>query len=255
MRITPEEIRQKKLNAQNLKQAVRAVREAGFVVLESVLSKDWCEKMRQAWDGMLYEDKRGDRLKMPFMDPLAIENPWGVQIMEEVMGKDLWGTLPYWTNAARPGEGIQEVHRDTRQLFPDVHFPLPTHNLIIHIPLVDFTEENGSTEVWPGTHLIADMDIGDSRNPQMEARSKTMPSIRANMPAGSVMVRDMRVWHRRMPNKTNRVRTMLSLVYWRYMLAYPQLKFNTLPKETGELMSERARQLYRFNPIEGEDKS
>ena len=28
--------------------------------------------------------------------------------------------------------------------------------MIIHIPLVDFTEENGSTEVWPGTHLITD---------------------------------------------------------------------------------------------------
>lgn len=35
------------------------------------------------------------------------------------------------------------------------------------------------------------------------------------MPAGSIVIRDMRTWHRGMANTTNKLRTMLSLVYFR----------------------------------------
>ena len=85
-------------------------------------------------------------------------------------------------------------------MFPDLPTPLPSHMLVIHIRLIDFIEENGSTELWPGTHLVTDhwetLDRdgdGDGASGEPEERALSLPSIRANMPAGSTLVPDMQV--------------------------------------------------------------
>jgi ectoine hydroxylase-related dioxygenase (phytanoyl-CoA dioxygenase family) len=79
-----------------------------------------------------------------------------------------------------------------------------------------------------------------------------MLAVRANMPAGSTLVRDMRVWHRAMPNRSDRRRTMLSLVYHRYFptLGYQFKAADPLPDGAMERVSERARQIFRFNKRE-----
>jgi hypothetical protein len=67
------------------------------------------------------------------------------------------------------------------------------------------------------------------------------------MPAGSVVVRDMRVLHRGMPNRTDTIRTMIALVYFR--------RFHRMPSDipTADLsgvwdgLSERARKIYRYS--------
>ena len=121
--------------------------------------------------------------------------------------------------------------------------------MVIHVPLIDFTEENGSTEVWPGTHLITD----NHPQVQLEARAKQMLSVRTNMPAGSLVVRDMRVWHRGTPNQTQVIRTMTSIVYFRQLHRFPQhLKGEppAISQTAKALMTERAQRLYRYNPVD-----
>ncbi|MFT5085841.1 MAG: hypothetical protein ACI8PG_000188 [Planctomycetota bacterium] len=57
---------------------------------------------------------------MPFLDPLAIANPWGTQIMDILLGDDYWARLPYHTNSTAPNwPDTQEVHRDQRHMFPE----------------------------------------------------------------------------------------------------------------------------------------
>src|SRR5262250_417992 len=75
----------------------------------------------------------------------------------------------------------------------------------------DFTEENGSTEVWPGTHLI--VDDGPEDGKALEGRAAQMASVRTNVPVGSLILRDLRTWHRGMPNDADHPRTMLAIVY------------------------------------------
>ena len=68
--------------------------------------------------------------------------------------------------------------------------------MVVHIPLINFTNENGSTEVWPGTHLVT--DHAETYRPedggitgQLEERGLTMPSRRANMPANSTLIQNI----------------------------------------------------------------
>ena len=258
MKLSTQEIEQQCLADDTLAEAMRQVREAGFVILEETMDRAWCDVMRAAWDGHLEGRTPGDLLRPPFIDPLAIENPWAVQIMDVMLGEDFWAKLPYHCNSTEPNwPETQVVHRDQLHLFPDLPIAMPPHMMVVNIPLVDFTEENGSTEVWPGSHLITDheatidpADVG--RAGGLEERALTMPSLRTNMPAGSTVVRDMRVWHRATPNRTNCRRTMMSLVYHRYFptLGYQYKAADPLPAEIMDQLSARAQRIFRFNKQE-----
>ena len=94
MKLSPQEIEQQHLDADTLAEAVRQVREAGFVILEETMDRAWCDAMREAWDGHLEGQTPGDLLRPPFIDPLAIENPWAVQILDVMLGEDFWAKLP-----------------------------------------------------------------------------------------------------------------------------------------------------------------
>ncbi|MBM3263645.1 MAG: phytanoyl-CoA dioxygenase family protein [candidate division Zixibacteria bacterium] len=265
MDISVEERREGRLSADRLAAAQLRLRQAGYVVLENVLSLDWLVGIREAFDkelarvepdGAASTDRRGGchaPLCMPFFDPLIVENPIGLQIMESVMGEDLWAMLPYHTNTSWPGAGMQHGHSDTKHLFPEVPVVLPPSLMVLNIPVVDFTEENGSTEVWPGSHLIVDASIGSSPLETLERRAAEMPSVRLNVPTGAIVLRDMRVWHRGTPNRTDIVRTMISLVYFRQLHGLPDhlTHLPVIPWACKNLLSERAKRIFRYNPVEG----
>ena len=110
---------------------------------------------------------------------------------------------------------------------------------------MDFTEENGPLEIWPGgTHgMTGGMD--------MKALAPVMHSERVLMPAGSILLRDMRMWHRGTPNRSTEMRPNLALIYSRPWLKthYPPI---AIPTAIHETLSERARRLFRFENIGGE---
>ena len=135
-----------------------------------------------------------------------------MQILKAAMGQVIFTRYPYQSNTAWPGCPIQHIHRDSSQLAPNTPSkPYKPSGIVVNIPLVDFTEENGATEVWPGSHLTV-----DERKPErgeLENRVVNLPSIRTLMPAGSVVVRDLRCWHRGMANNTTIQRVMIAQVY------------------------------------------
>jgi hypothetical protein len=264
MTITERERSAGALTPDNLATAQRLLREAGYVVFESLLPPDLTDELRERFDIIHQEEledrdadetwnRRGGRgalPEMPFMHPLLIENPIGLQVMESVMGEDLWGMLPYHTNTSFPGAHLQGVHRDTRHLFPELAHPLPPAMLILHFALSDFTERNGSTEIWPGTHLITDVEPGGGAKPDTDERAATMPSVRMNMLAGSLVARDMRVWHRATPNHSDEIRTMTSMVYFRQFHRFPQHLTGSppqFPEDARDLLSDKSKALYRYS--------
>jgi ectoine hydroxylase-related dioxygenase (phytanoyl-CoA dioxygenase family) len=87
--------------------------------------------------------------------------------------------------------------------------------LVANVLLCDFTEQNGSTEVWPGTHLLCDAYQGRALPIDLDGRARYLGSRRLNAPAGSIVLRDLRLWHRGTPNRSARPRAMLALVYRR----------------------------------------
>ena len=179
------------------------------------------------------------------MDSLAIANPYATQLLDTVLGADVFCTY-YNANITWPGSRVQVLHRDTNLLFPELTVPLPPHTVVVNIMLVDFTVENGATEVWPGSQLITDRP--EDKGVPLEERAHALPSLRTVAPAGSLVVRDLRMWHRGMSNQTDIIRTMLAIVYFRGFMHRSEVM--TIPKSVWASMPEKVQRLLRHNRVQ-----
>ncbi len=93
----------------------------------------------------------------------------------------------------------------------------PAHGVILNLPLVDMDDGNGATEVWLGSHRDTRMhEGGPSEVPAdlLEHRRQTDPPVRACAQAGSILVRDVRLWHAGMPNPSASPRPMVAMAHW-----------------------------------------
>ena len=141
-----------------------------------------------------------------FQDVLA--NPFASQVVQ-----CMFGPRPacrfYSANTAFKADTRQPVHIDVEFDFPSIPW-----GYAININLVDTTPENGATEVWLGTHVGTTCDIIDRKLKQVrgdlvEARKAVSPGIQPSLPKGSLIIRDMRLWHAGRPNQTDDPRVML----------------------------------------------
>lgn len=264
MLLTALEKKRGLLSENRLAIALRTFRDSGLLIIENAYDADFIKEVRDASDKELerYLESKGGIEALegktfgknhigffpPLFPPLAasviVAHPVAVQIMARLLGDDLTCSF-YHTNTAYPGSGIQPIHRDGGQLFEtELNCAHPVISMVLNIPLCDFTVENGSTEVWPGTHLIVDQNQKDAKG--LEFRAKAFNSTRFNLPLGSLALRDLRVWHRGMPNNADYPRTMLAIVYKRGWLA---TKTVTIPKSTWESWPEQARSIFRNNTV------
>lgn len=83
------------------------------------------------------------------------------------------------------------------------------------------TPENGSTELWLGTHTDSGMHVQDGRQGErasgrikldvLEKRRAIRPPSQPVVPKGSFVLRDLRLWHAGIGNQTDIVRVMLAM--------------------------------------------
>lgn len=262
--LTDEEREAGTLSPERLAEALCAFRDTGAVVIENAYTADFIAEVRAACDRELerYLDARGGldalegktfgknhigffpELYPPISDARIAAPPVATQLLTELLGGDFFSCF-YHTNTACPGSGIQPVHRDSPPLFGrESGVPHPTAQVVLNIPLVDFTEENGSTEYWPGTHLVVDKTAEEGK--RLEERAVGYPSVRMNLPVGSFALRDLRAWHRGMPNRADYSRTMFAIVYLRSWLAATPMR---IPQSTWEAWPETVRHIYRKNRV------
>jgi ectoine hydroxylase-related dioxygenase (phytanoyl-CoA dioxygenase family) len=163
-------------------------------------------------------------------------------IVEALVGDDC--ICHYFaSDTALPGSDYQEVHPDIFPLFPESDRVLPPYSIVLNIPLVDATEENGPLEIWPGGthHYVAER----SSVPRL---AESMQSLRVLMPAGSLLIRDSRMWHRGTPNRSTAPRPNFTLIYSRFWL---RLRYRPIPigQQVFEQLSPRAQRLFRLEDI------
>jgi ectoine hydroxylase-related dioxygenase (phytanoyl-CoA dioxygenase family) len=110
------------------------------------------------------------------------------------------------------------VHSDADFAHPDHPFAL-----VVNVPLVGMTPENGSTEVWLGTHghgvaaqegAHGERASGRIREDILEERRAVRPPTQPEIKKGSLVVRDLRLWHAGMPNYSQEVRVMLAMIHF-----------------------------------------
>jgi hypothetical protein len=231
IQLSNEERVSQRLTDENLAKAVAAIDADGFVVIEDVVDLSHIEivKERVLADVELLQNRpnapfnwnRGNIQQDPppfppylFRDILV--NEFAIQVTHSVLGNGMYCAF-YSGNTAVQSEDRQPVHADSGQLWPVQKIAHPPYSLVVNVPLVDMSAENGSTEIWPGTHAdtsvtMQDGDIKVSPERQAE-RALEAPPLQPTVRAGSILIRDMRMWHAGMPNRTPNPRPMLAMIH------------------------------------------
>ncbi|RKU15195.1 hypothetical protein C6500_21115 [Candidatus Poribacteria bacterium] len=224
--VQPEELTAGKLTDVHVEQAITAIRVDGYVILENVINHDHLDILRERMDAdsqiLINAEKWGGagRLKghlqqgpppfAPYIFTDIVANPYVVQVTKELLGSGVYNNF-YNGNTNCPGSTTQPLHRDGAHLWPNQEVAHPTTEVVVNISPQDTTEENGSVELWPGSHLqVGDGGVDEE---QEEARRKICPPIRGNAKKGSTLIRDMRLWHRGVPNPSDKPRHMIALIY------------------------------------------
>ena len=149
-----------------------------------------------------------------------------------------------------PGETPQPWHfDDSHYLWPR---PRPSLGVSAFWAIDDTTEDNGATEILPGSHLweddvidgsvgVDDFKRGNARDADAGARADIKKAI---MPAGSLMLTKGTLWHRGGANVSTAPRLIITPQYcpgWTRQLenmaiAVPPDIAKTLPKRARELI-------------------
>lgn len=255
MQLTQQERESGQLSPETLQLAVEQVRNNGYVLFERVLPDDLVAAMHASFRQLLdthvdsvAANRGANRWQMhvpfapPFSDERVVANPFVLPIIDALVGEDC--ICHYLaSDTPLPGSDYQEVHPDIFPLFPESSGVLPPYSIVVNVPLVDATEENGPLEIWPGGthHYVADRSL-------VPALAASMQSLRVLMPAGSLLIRDSRMWHRGTPNRSSAPRPNFTLIYSRFWL---RLRYRPIPiaRATYAGLSERAQRLFRLEDI------
>jgi len=243
------------LSPDDLRLAVQQVQMNGYVLFENAISRERIALIHEAFLRTLDANRtrnpsnRGaNRYQMhlpfeqPYIDPLVIEHPFALAVIDTILG-DNCHCHYFASDTALPGSDYQNVHSDIHPLFAETNLSLPAYSIVVNIPLIDVTLEHGPVEVWPGgTHLMPGQL-------NMAALAPRMHSQLVTMPAGSLLIRDMRMWHRGTPNRSNEARPHLALVYSRFWFRDTGYHPLPIPRAVYEQLSKRAQQLFRFQRI------
>jgi len=249
--VSAREVAAGHLDAENLVIANRALKEDGIVMLKDIIDPEHIAVLREKVmeDVDLFVNRpnapfnwnRGNVQQDPppfppyiFRDVLA--NDIVIEVTKSILGAGLYNSF-YSGNTAMPSENRQPVHADSGQLWPNLEVAPPPYALVVNFGLVEMCPENGSTEIWPGTHLDTSvtMQSGDIEVAAdvLEARRAVSPPFQPTVPIGSVVIRDMRLWHAGMPNRTQTPRPMLAMIH--YVSWWPCGPF-TLHKDAEDLL-------------------
>ena len=231
--VTPAEVTSGRIAPAHLEAAARALREDGIVVLNGVVDLAHIAALRAKMleDVPAYLARTDAPFNFntgnvqqepppfaPYLYKDVLLNDLVIAVTHSLLGDGLHNGF-YSGNTAVAGSGQrQPVHADSGQLWPHLDVAHPPYGLVVNVPVVDMTAENGSTEVWPGTHLDTSIYVqqGDIKLPSsvVEARRAVRPPLQPSVKSGGVVIRDLRLWHAGMPNLTDTPRPMIAMIHW-----------------------------------------
>lgn len=241
--VSRREVEDGALTAEHREAAVRAVLEDGLVVLKNVVALEHLDclhdRLLQDIDALHarpdapFNWNTGNIQQNPppfppylFRDILVNEQV--IAVTAAVLGPGVKNRF-YSGNTAMPSTERQPVHADSTHLWPRLDVAHPPAELVVNIATVDVSPENGSTELWPGTHLDVTAAAGrDIKIPAelIEARRAVRPPLQPTVARGSVIIRDIRMWHAGMPNRTQQPRPMLAMIHaCRWLASGSPLRF------------------------------
>lgn len=217
------------LTTERISEAAGRIRKYGFVVIKQAVPHDLLDILRDRMDRDTEElldycnsiggnpRERGHLQQGPpptrdFVFKDVAMNSWVTRVCDSLFGKGAMLTF-YNGNTNCPGSIYQRLHMDDRPAQRPNEEPPPTRDVVINISPADANESNGAVQLWPGSHQEAPAaGLGHIQAPQEQARQASDPPIQAITSKGDVLIRDVRLWHRGVPNPSNKPRHMIALV-------------------------------------------
>jgi ectoine hydroxylase-related dioxygenase (phytanoyl-CoA dioxygenase family) len=215
------------MSAEHLGRAIGALRTEGYVVLEDVVPHEPLDILQarmeedserliraQRWGGagrLPGHLQQGPPPFAPYVFPEIVANPFVIQVTKELLGEGVYNSF-YNGNTNCPGSQKQPLHGDGRHLWPDMETAHPTAAVVVNICPQGASEANGAVELWPGTHMVTGVGYPITEE-QEEARRRVCPPVRGSMKKGSALIRDIRLWHRGVPNPGDRPRQMIAMIH------------------------------------------
>ena len=253
---------------------VAALDEAGYCIVTGFLSDERAAATREELTAILDRtDKRGRnnfegfatrRMYAVFAKTRAFDDlathALVLGVVERVLGSEHFQLSSPTGIEIGPGESAQLLHRD------DGKYPLPRpfDEVIVNTmwALDDFTEENGATVVYPGSHTSTVDERGEGRgrggavlvsggsegprraklNPAAEGRR----AVQAVMPRGSVMFYRGSVLHGGGANRSERSRMGVILEYAAGWLRPQETHTLAVPPETVAGLEPRLQRLLGY---------
>jgi hypothetical protein len=227
IKLTSEELATQTLSSHTLQAALEALHKDGILALENAVNTTHLDKLNARMipeAQKLYSNTATHRnfgqatgniqqepvVEADYIFEDILANPWATSIVEHMIGPNPQLRF-YSANTAFKASGRQPPHIDVDFAMPRIPF-----GYCININLVSTSLENGATEVWLGSHIDTDDSVFDRKTDDLqiraellEQRRKISPPIQPSLPKGSLVIRDLRLWHAGMPNKTDEPRVML----------------------------------------------
>ncbi|MYD98423.1 MAG: phytanoyl-CoA dioxygenase family protein [Gammaproteobacteria bacterium] len=150
----------------------------------------------------------------PFADyvfPEVAMNPAVNAVSRAVYGERPRLTF-YNGNTNCPGSVRQRLHMDGRHSTQPGEPVSPTSSMVVNIPTGPAHDANGAIELWPGSHRVAVFDSNGVPERMEEERRVVRGPVNPHTKPGDVLLRDVRLWHRGVPNPSDCPRHMIALI-------------------------------------------
>ena len=205
--------------SEQIRLAYDSVVKNGYVVLDHVIDPAKAASLdgefRARYHNYLQNAELPDTLKVGnkrylmtvdlaggFADTAIYANPFVVAVAKLALGEDAI-LESFGAVVSHAGAKQQHIHRDGPLLFDAGISPiLPCHALTLVMPLVDMNETRGSTALWPGSH-------------RWKERNEEVPPIAPDIPAGSCVLWDFRLYHGGTANGSEDIRPIIYATYAR----------------------------------------
>jgi ectoine hydroxylase-related dioxygenase (phytanoyl-CoA dioxygenase family) len=236
----------------------------GFLVFERVLSPDTVAAIRAALAPHLardlkgrndFEGERTNRVyalmaKSPVFAELAI-HPLALAFAEAELGESCLLSALLAINL-HPGETVQPWHTDDGSA--KIPRPRPALGISTFWAIDDTTEQNGATEIIPGSHVWDDEFIkgavmpADFTHRSVDRDTGDRPdAVKLVMPSGSLAITKGTLWHRGGANRSDRPRLIITPQYCAGWVRQLENMALAIPPETAQKLPERARELIGYS--------
>jgi ectoine hydroxylase-related dioxygenase (phytanoyl-CoA dioxygenase family) len=236
----------------------------GYLIFERVLSPDTVTAIRTALAPHLARDMKGRNdfegertnrvyalmAKSPVFAELAI-HPLALAFAESDLGPSCLLSALLAINL-HPGETVQPWHTDDGGA--RIPRPRPALGISTFWAIDDTTEQNGATEIIPGSHLWDDLRIEGAVSPSDfahkgadRANGDRADAVKLVMPSGSLAITKGTLWHRGGANRSDRPRLIITPQYCAGWIRQLENMALAIPADVAQKLPERARELIGYS--------